>query len=102
MPLSVSILGVDPGGVSLLHERIPIFRRAAGKEGDEEMWRIGWKSNNIHDLLVVLAEVEILFVVEEKVLRVGVKTIGVDMRSGNRVGVGVHLAGGKRSNAFLR
>lgn len=41
MPLSVSVLGIDPCGVGLLHERIPVLRRAAGKEGDEEMRRIG-------------------------------------------------------------
>jgi len=49
VPLSVSALGVDPGGVCLLHERVPILGRA-------------------DDLLVVFAEVEILFVVEEKVI----------------------------------
>lgn len=35
MPLSVSILRVDPGRVGLLHEGIPIFRGAARKDGDE-------------------------------------------------------------------
>ena len=102
MPLSVSILGIDPCGVGLLHERIPVLWRAAGKEEDEQGRRVRRRSDDIHDLLVVLAEVEILFVVEEKVLGWGAKTIGVDVRSGNRVGVGVHLAGGKQSNAFLR
>lgn len=35
VPLSVSILCVDPRRVGLLHEGIPIFRGAAGKDGDE-------------------------------------------------------------------
>ena len=71
VPLSVAILGVDPCRVGLLHEGIPIFRGAAGKDGDEGGSRVRWKSINVHDLLVVLAEVEVLFVVEEKVLRWG-------------------------------
>jgi hypothetical protein len=52
MPLPVSILRVDPCGVCLLHERIPV-------------------SGRVDDLLVTLAEVEILLVVEEKILRWG-------------------------------
>ena len=35
VPLSVPILGVDPCRIGLLHEGIPIFRGAAGKDGDE-------------------------------------------------------------------
>lgn len=73
VPLSVPILRIHPRGVGLLHERIPILRRAAEKDGDEagKAARVDGQSINIHDLLVVLAEVEVLFVVEEKVLRWG-------------------------------
>jgi len=49
VPLSIAALRVYPRRVGLLHERIPILRRA-------------------DDLLVVLAEVEVLFVVEEEVV----------------------------------
>ena len=31
MPFSVSVLRIHPGGVGLLHERIPVLRRAAEK-----------------------------------------------------------------------
>ena len=50
----------------------------------------------------MLTEVEVLFVVEEKVLRRGAETIRVDM--GSEVGDdgGVRLGVEKRSNAFLR
>jgi hypothetical protein len=35
MPLPVSILRVDPCGVCLLHERIPVSGRVAARDGDE-------------------------------------------------------------------
>ena len=72
MPFSVSVLRIHPCRVSLLHERIPVLRRIAEekKDGDErENGGIDGKQSDAHDLLVVLAEVEVLFVVEEKVLR---------------------------------
>ena len=59
------------------------------------------QSINIHDLLVVLAEVEVLFVVEEEILRWGRRTemIRVDMRSAVADGGGVRLGVGRQSNA---
>lgn len=69
VPLSVSIRRVYPRRVRLLHERIPILRWTAGKDGDESRSRHRWKPISIHNPLVVFAQVEIFFVVEEKVLR---------------------------------
>ena len=40
VPLSVSTLRVDPCRIGLLHEGIPIFRGAAGKDGDERGSRV--------------------------------------------------------------
>ena len=46
MPLSISILRVDPGRVGLFYERIPILGRAAGKETEMSEGReVGWKTN---------------------------------------------------------
>ena len=71
VPFPVSVLRVHPCGVGLFHEGIPVLRRAARGDGYERgSWRRR-KPINIHNLLVVFAQMKILFVVEEKVLRWG-------------------------------
>ena len=94
VPLSVSTRRVHPCGIRLFHERIPIFWWATEKDGDERESRNWRKPIIIHNLLVVFAQVEILFVIEEKVLRWGRRRLGWIMISpvaGRGGGGSIHL-----------